>query len=61
MISMTNSTERQIQLEKILAKYDPRTMTDEDFDTMRKEIEELKTILENLESGGSQQKPNVEH
>ncbi len=45
MSLMTNSAERQIQLENILAEYDPRRMADEDFDSMRKAIEELESIL----------------
>ena len=53
MISMTNSAARQIQLENMLAEYDPRMMTDEDFASMRRVIEELKSILVEREARAS--------
>jgi hypothetical protein len=45
MVLMIDSNARQIQLENMLAKYNPRMMTDEDFDSMRKAIDELKSIF----------------
>lgn len=42
---MTNSTERQMELENILEGFDLRMMTDEDFDLMRAAIEEMESIL----------------